>query len=701
MKQLIQHLRTGITELVELPVPVVERGHILVQCKCSVISTGTEKMIVEFGKAGWIAKARQQPERVKQVLDKMRNDGIVPTLEAVFRKLDAPLPLGYSNAGVVIGVGEDVHAFKVGDRVVTNGPHAEVVQVPALLAAHIPDTVEYEQAAFAVIASVGMQAIRLIDPRAGDCVLVMGLGLIGQLTCQLLRASGCRVIGCDIDPSRIALARSAGFIAFDSGDENLAAYLDKITAQRGVDAAIITASAKHDRLINQAASLARKKGTIVLTGVVEMQLDRNTFYAKELQFYVSSSYGPGRYDATYEEHGIDYPAAYVRYTAQRNFETVLFAMESGSLHIEPLIAEKIKFQDAPLAYENTGKNKGVATLIRFADEVELPQSIINNVIEPKGTIKAGIIGAGNFTSMTLLPALKKLPLRIQCIVSQNGLHASLLSKKYHIGKASADVSVLLDDPDISLVLITTRHDSHAKLAAQAIEAGKFVYLEKPLAINAKDLALLSAAANKGPGKLIMAGFNRRYAPLALKAASETAGISDLHMHMIVNAGKLPEGHWLNDPILGGGRIIGEACHFIDLMQFFAGCRIKSVFATDNSTGKYLEQTSIHLEFENGASGNILYVANGSQKFPKEEITLIGGGKVLRLHNFRKLEIFGKGLRRVYTSKQDKGHFSQLSRLIQIMHEGGTQDTPFSLMEHITQASFAVEQSIRQGEPVIL
>lgn len=701
MKQLIQHLRTGETQLLEVPVPALPAGHILVKNSCSVISTGTEKMLVEFSKGNLISKVRQQPERVAQVLEKMRAEGILPTLEAVFNKLDEPIPLGYSSAGVVVAVAPDVHTFRVGDRVITNGPHTEMHVSPVNLAARIPDTVDMESAAFTVIASVGMQAIRLAEPQIGDTTVVIGLGLIGLITCQLLRAQGSRVIAYDIDATKCVIAGTLGIQAINSASDDLLSTVQTVTHHLGADQVIICASAKQDNLIDLAARCVRKRGRVILTGVVNTTFDRSSFYEKEITLQVSGSYGPGRYDPQYEQQGIDYPAAYVRYTAKRNFESVLYALSTGSLQVQPLITERLLFQDTPSWYSHMGTTETIAAVIRYSEETDTAHTIqIHRHTPAKDMPTAAIIGAGNFTRMTLLPALADARLQIKYMVSHNGTDATLLAKKFRISIATTDITSVMNDPEVDMVMIATRHDSHAALAIEALQHGKHVYLEKPLAIQPDELEILERTYTQS-NRLFFTGYNRRFAPLSVQAKEHINDPSGLQMTFIVNAGQLTPGHWLSDPKIGGGRLIGEACHWFDLMQFFAESQIASVYATDNSHGPDNENAVIHLRFQNGAQGSLLYTADGAKSFPKEMLTLIQGGKVIRIDNFRKLEVFSKQGNTTRSSKMDKGHKAQFRLLADTLQQGGQAPIPFDDLINSSKATFAALESIRTGKPVHL
>ena len=562
MLQIIQNLQTGTTSLIEVPCPLPQKGQILIKSHFSLMSLGTERMLVEFGKASWIDKAKQQPDKVKQVLQKIKTDGLGPTIEVIKRKLDTPIPLGYSNVGEVIGVGEDVIEFKIGDRVVSNGPHAEFVCVPQNLVAKIPERVSYESASFTIIGAIGLQGIRLLNPTFGETIVVIGLGLIGMITCQLLKADGCKVIGFDLDPDKIKLAQSLGVSAFILEQSNdRISLIENLTLRLGADGVIITANSKSNDIIHEAAQMCRKRGRIILVGVVGLELRRSDFYEKEITFQVSCSYGPGRYDDTYEQKGIDYPIGYVRWTEKRNFEAVLNALEEGILKVDELISSIIPIESFRVVYDEISESKNIATLFKYAENKIPEKSTLvtnRNIILKAGKECIGIIGAGNYTSSVVLPILKKYNAQIKYLCSAKGLTASTLAKKYFIQNATSDYRILLEDSDVNTIIITTRHNTHAQLVISALEAGKNVFVEKPLALTLMELNQIEAAYKVSKGQLVV-GFNRRFAPLAIALRKLISGM-DIPISVIatMNAGPLPLDHWTTDQITGGGRIIGEA-----------------------------------------------------------------------------------------------------------------------------------------------
>lgn len=698
MLQIIQNLKTGATILEDVPAPLVQPGHVLIRTRASLISLGTEKMLVEFGKSSLIAKARQQPERVKQVLDKIKTEGLLPTLEAVFNKLDQPLPLGYCNSGQVIAVGEGVHNFKIGDRVVSNGSHAEFVCVPKNLVVKIPDEVSYEEASFAVIGSIGLQGIRLARPTFGETFVVVGLGLIGLLTAQLLIANGCNVIGFDFDSNKVDLANKMGAKAFLASSVDVVTIVESLTNGVGADAVIITASTKSNEVISQAAHMSRKRGRIILIGVIGLELNRADFYKKELTFQVSCSYGPGRYDDNYESAGNDYPIAFVRWTENRNFDAILQAIASKKLNVSDLITERVDLQNYMHIYGDMGKGS-IASILIYSD-VAAPTTTVtiskSSPLPSQGRI--GIIGAGNFTKMTLMPVLKKVGASVSFISSAGGLSAKTLANKYSVKYCTSDYREVLKNEEVDLVMITTRHDLHAKIVIEAIRSRKSVFVEKPLALNHAELTTVISEYNDYKGRYsIHVGFNRRFAPTSIKA-KELLGqsVSPINMIATMNAGYIPPEVWVHDLKIGGGRIIGEACHFIDLMIYLSGSLVSEVHMSALGID-YQENTDnaiITLKFQDGSQGVINYFSNGSKSYAKERVEIYQDNKTLVLDNFKSLTGYGyKGFSSLKTAL-DKGHATQFTRLVQITKSGSEQLIPINELENSSQASFAAIESLR-------
>lgn len=663
-------MANGTTSLVSAPAPKVSKNTLIINSRLSLISAGTERMLVEFGKASYFEKSRQQPDKVRMVLEKIATDGLMSTLDAVKSKLAQPLPLGYCNVGVVAEVGAGVKGFKVGDRVVSNGPHADVVKVPKNLCVRIPDTTDDESASFVVLASIGLQGIRLTEPTLGETFVVIGAGLIGLLTIQLLRANGCRVLAIDFDKSKLDLARKFGAQTCNLGigEEPVATGL-AFSRGVGVDGVIITASTKSNDPVTQAAKMCRKRGRIVLVGFSGLELNRNDFYQKELSIQVSCSYGPGRYDPLFEEKGQDYPLPFVRWTVQRNFEAVLDMLASGQLDVKPLISHRFAFEEAESAYRIlTEDNTGLGILLEYTSsdksrtvrKTKLNKSVTYNQVQPV----MGFIGAGNYASRMLIPAFKAAGAQFHTLVTTNGINSVIHGAKAGFAEASTDTTDLLANPEINTVAIVTRHDSHAQLVTEALEANKHVFVEKPLAIDLAGLDQVENAYKKAHdadiGPQLMVGFNRRFSPHVKKIKALLEPIREPKSFIItINAGALPVDHWTQDTDVGGGRIIGEACHFIDLMRHLADNEIVSVKAMRMGDYSGMEvsedKSSIILGFADGSFGTIIYLANGASSFPKERIEVFAAGGVLQLDNFRKLKAFGwKGFKKMNLWKQDKG-----------------------------------------------
>lgn len=701
MKQIIQSLKDGKTSLEEIPAPSPSAGQVLIKTSRSLVSLGTERMLVEFGKANFYQKARQQPDKVKQVLDKVKTDGLKPTLDAVFNKLGQPLPLGYCNVGKVVAVGRGVDEFKVGDRVASNGAHAEFVSVPQNLVARIPDSVTDEEAAFTVIGAIGLQGIRLAEPTLGETVVVVGLGLIGLMTAQLLKANGCRVVGFDYDGSKVELAKSLGIIAVNPSDgTDQVHFLESVTNGAGADAIIITASNKSNDIISQSAKMSRKRGRIVLVGVIGLDISRADFYEKELTFQVSCSYGPGRYDDNYEQKGQDYPLAFVRWTEKRNFEAVLQAIEQKNIDVEKLITERIPLLEYEKIYGDMGGSRSIASILIYDEKEGDPQRIIqlNNNTFSNGKGVLGIIGAGNFTSAMILPSLKKTPAHLKYIASSGGLTGTTLAKKYNITNSTTDYRVILQDKDVDLVLITTRHNSHASMTCEILNSGKHVFVEKPLALTKEELLSIIEIYNTRD-KTINVGFNRRFAPLA-RTMKKLLGNESTPINIVatMNAGAIPQNAWVHDMEVGGGRIIGEACHFIDLCTFLTGSRVVSVCmnAMGINPEENTDNASILLKYENGTNAIINYFANGSKAYSKERVEVFSEERTLIMDNWRRLKGYGfKGFSSE-SSSQDKGHAEQFNRLVKVVQNGGAAIIPFNEIVNTTLASFAAVESLKTG-----
>lgn len=667
LKQLLQSLKDGSTQLADVPIPRITHGQLLIRTHTSLVSAGTERMLVKFGKSGLVSKARQQPDKVKMVLNKAKTDGVAATFDAVTSKLDQPLALGYSNVGFIAELGHNVHGFKLGDRVVSNGKHAEYVAVPKNLCAKIPDNVSFKAASFTVQGAVALQGIRLANPTLGEFVVVIGLGLIGLMAVQMLKAQGCHVLGVDYDETRLALARRFGAKTANPNDENVISVAQTFSRGQGVDAVIITASTESSDPVHQAAEMCRKRGRIILVGVVGLNLSRADFYEKELIFQVSCSYGPGRYDPVYEEGGQDYPIGFVRWTEQRNFEAVLDLMSSGALDLEPLITHRFKISQADQAMDLLISNKNTLGLLLEYDapaDIEAVQRKhairLSPVTSKQGKGVLGFLGAGNYASRVLIPAFKNAGGNLHTLISNGGISAVHFGKKFGFVDAGTDPSDVLQNDSIDTVIIATQHNLHCQQVLAALKAGKHVFCEKPLCLTMTELIEIENEVSARPDQHLMVGFNRRFAPHIVKMKSLLDAVSEpKHCVMTVNAGAIPADHWIQDPSIGGGRIIGEACHFIDLLRHLIGHDVISMdtisLGSTNSISFMEDISSITLRFEDGSVGVIHYLANGHRVIPKERLEIFTAGRVLQLDNFRTLRGVGwPNFKKLSLWRQDKG-----------------------------------------------
>lgn len=705
MKQILQNLKTGITEVAEVPCPQSSGGQLLIRTTRSLISAGTERMLVDFGKANLIDKARQQPDKVKMVLEKVKTDGLLPTIEAVRSKLDQPLPLGYCNAGVILD--SDIDGFETGDRVVSNGNHAEVVRVPKNLCAKIPDEVDDESAAFTVLGAIGLQGIRLISPTLGETVVVSGLGLIGLMTVQMLRANGCRVLGIDFNSARCEMARQFGAETVDiSIGEDPIAVAQSFSRGRGVDAVIVAAATQSDEVMHQAAEMCRKRARIVLVGVVGLNLRRDDFFKKEITFQVSASYGPGRYDSLYEEKGQDYPVGFVRWTEQRNFEAVLDMMSSGALDVKPLISHRFSIEDAVEAYGLLDAPSVLGILLEYPEQQDaLLRRTDITLRESKhrsyssSTPVVGFIGAGNYASRTLIPAFKDAGAELDTLVTSGGISGVHHGNKAGFKTASTELNTLWNNDAINTVAIVTRHDAHASQVLSAVEAAKHVFVEKPLALKLDEIDAIDVAFQKiNEGRTdplrLMVGFNRRFAPHVVKMKSLLMSKREPKVIiMTINAGAIPKEHWTQDPDVGGGRIIGEGCHFIDLMRFLIGHVITDYQAImmGNVPGIEIrdDKVSINLSFADGSFGSIHYLANGGKAFPKERVEVFCGDAVLQMNNYRTLQGFGwPGFKKMKLYKQDKGQTACAKAFVDAIKQG--KPSPISYDEVMESSRVSIE-----------
>jgi predicted dehydrogenase len=706
VKQILQSIKTGVTQLADVPVPAFDDNSVLIQTRRTLISAGTERMLVEFGRAGLVEKARQQPDKVRMVLDKVKSDGLLPTIDAVTSKLDQPLALGYSNVGTVVEVGANIRDLSVGDRVVSNGAHAEFITAPRNLCARIPEEVSDDQAAFTVLASIGLQGIRLADIKIGESVVVIGLGLIGLLTVQLLRAHGCRVLGLDMNAERAKLARSFGADAVDlSAGKDPLAIAAEFSRGRGVDAVLITASTESNAPVEQAARMSRQRGRIVLVGVSGLELSRAHFYEKELSFQVSCSYGPGRYDPEYEEGGHDYPFGLVRWTEQRNFEAILDLMASEALDTDALVSHRFPVDDALKAYELLGSaQSSLGIILEFggADrQVAAAQAVVeldSGAERSTGGKGISVIGAGNYAGRVLIPALARTGAELCTLVSQGGVSSVHYGKKFGFADAATDAVAAIED-DASAIVIASRHDTHAEYVIKAVEAGKHVFVEKPLCLTRDELREIELTMARNPSRILMVGFNRRFSPLIAETVGLLAGVpGPKSFVMTVNAGSVPADHWTQDLAVGGGRVIGEGCHFIDLLRYLADSTIDSV---DVATLRHKEDAkrprdtvSIQLGFANGSLGIVHYFAEGHKSYPKERLECFASGRVLQLDNFRQLRTWGwpgSGRKRLW--RQNKGQEACISAFINAVRTGGASPIPLDQVIEVSRVSIDAQESI--------
>lgn len=717
MKQVIQSFKTGELAVTEVPSPSLRSRGILVRTAASLVSAGTERMVVDFAEKNLVDKARARPDLVRQVVDKAQREGIVSTIDSVRNRLDQPMALGYSSAGIVVEVGDGASAFQVGDRVACagggNASHAEQVYVPRNLAVKIPDNVSYEAASFATIGAIALQGVRQGDVQLGHNVAVIGLGLVGQLTVQLLKAAGCRVLGIDLNPQRVELATSLGA---DMGVTNDAARdaAETLTAGRGVDAVLITADTRSNDPVALAGDLARDKGIVVAVGAVGLEIPRKVYYEKELDLRLSRSYGPGRYDAEYEEKGQDYPYGYVRWTEQRNIEAFINLVADGRIDVDPLITHRFAIDDAAQAYDViTGKTKEpfLGVVLSYDLERELPEVVelrpreaAPSRLEARSGIGVGVLGAGNFVNATLLPAMKDIDgLEMVGIVSGSGMTARGSADKFGFGYAASDESRLLADPAIDWLVVATRHDLHATQAIAALEAGKNAFVEKPLALNVEQLADV-ARAQRQTGKHVMVGFNRRFAPMVQEMKRFLQGHRrPLIATYRINAGAIPRDHWTQDPETGGGRIIGEACHFIDLLMFLVGAPITRVHtnAIMTSNGPVDDEVLITLTFADGSVGSVIYAAGGDKSFSKERIEVIGDGRIAAMDDFRTLELVQNGKRQKQRERlsQKKGHRDEWLTLVEASKRGGDVPVSFEDIVRSHLATYAAVDSLREQRMV--
>lgn len=732
MKQVVQNLRDGETSVVEVPVPSPKPGMALVRTAASLVSAGTERMLVEFAEKSLFGKARSRPDLVRQVLDKARREGLLTTVEAAFNRLDQPMPLGYSSAGTIVAVGEGPgdHGFQVGQRVACAGGgyavHAEYVLVPHNLLIQLPENVDFESAAFTTLGAISMHGFRLAEAQVGETVAVIGLGLLGLLAAGIAQAAGCRVLGIDLDPRRVKLAENFGVQACSRAEAVEAAQ--SFTRGKGCDAVLICADTSSNDPVELAGEIARDRANIVAIGAVGLDIPRKIYFAKELSFINSRSYGPGRYDPSYEEGGVDYPIGYVRWTEGRNMQAVVDLLASDRLDVRPLITHRFSIEHAPQAYDlitGKGEEHFLGVLLNYplaeADAADRPAwkdalTFKSAGKPPQGAeqIKLGVLGAGNFATGVLLPALRRISgVELVAIASGSGLSASHAAERFGFRQASADEAQLLKDPAIDTVAVLTRHHQHAAQVLSALAEGKHVFCEKPLALNSADLEEIAVSLSRAPQRegspqhappMLMVGFNRRFAPFARKLRAFLSDRGEpLAAVYRVNAGYIPLSHWVHDPDQGGGRIIGEGCHFVDFLTFLVGSPPISVAANGlPDDGRYQEDNVVlTFTFPDGSVGTLIYLANGDKSFSKERVEVYCAGRIGVLDDFRSLEMIKDGRRQKYQARlrQDKGHRAELKAFVESILRGGSPPIPYDHLIGVTEATFAAVRALRTGENV--
>ena len=715
MKQVLQNLKTGQTEVADVPVPKIRKGCVLVKTAASLVSAGTERNLVAFAEKNLVGKAQSRPDLVKQVIDKARREGLLTTFESAMNRLDQPLVLGYSSAGTITEVADDIRDFKPGDRVACAGGghavHAEVVLVPVNLIAHLPESVDFESAAFATMGAIALNGIRLSQPQVGEKVAVIGLGLLGLITSQLVRAAGCEVYGMDISPARVKLARELGFTA-DSNESVARNYLP-FTRGKGFDIVLICADTPSSETVELAGSIARDRAHVVSLGVVGLEIPRKIYYEKELFFQVSRSSGPGRYDLSFEEEGHDYPIGYVRWTEGRNLQAFVDLLATGKISMQALVTHRFSIEDAPQAYELiTGKNSQpyLGILLTYPHRKGKPaQKIISaaaSMQAESGTeLSLGVLGAGNYANAVFLPSVKKTGgVRLAGVVTSGGLSAQHAAGKYGFSFASSSAKDILDAKDINLVAVLTRHQSHAGYTLESLKKGKNVYCEKPLGIKKAEIDQIAVLLKKKSHPYLTVGFNRRFAPMAVQLKKYFSGSSEpFYVHYRVNAGFIPASHWLHDPDQGGGRLIGEACHFIDFICFITEQIPESVKATSlPDQGKYSSDNFVlTITFKDGSVGTVAYMSNGNKRFAKEYIEVFNNGKIGILNDFRTLELVDENriIRDKSRFRQDKGHQTAWKSFIDTVKSGGKEPIPYSQLLYSSYTALAANQALLTAKEV--
>ena len=712
MKQVLQNRKTGSPFVAEVPVPALQNGRVLVRTVASLISAGTERAAVELVSKGLFQEARQRPDLVKQVVSKVKNEGLLNTLTAVRDKMASSQSLGYSAAGIVAEVAPDVSEFHVGDRVACAGvgfaSHAEVISVPKNLCVHLPEEVSFEAGAFGTLGAIALQGVRLAAPTLGESIVVIGLGLVGQLTVQLLKANGCRVFGLDLDPGRVSLALEVGADAANISDETAAKMIETWTRGNGADAVLITAATDSNQPVELAAKISRLKGRVVVVGMTGLDIPRQPFFMRELSLTISMSYGPGRYDPNYEEHGNDYPLPYVRWTEKRNIESFLDLVAQQRVNVDKLISHRFAIEEAEQAYRlisGAVAEPYLGVVLNYDPDAEVLRRVklkdSPNERKSDSELTLGVIGAGAYVSTMLLPHFKTAGVNFRSIATASGVSAHDVGKRFGFAYAVSSAEEVLDDSEVNLILVGTRHDLHAELAVQTLKRNKSVFVEKPLALNDEQLDELLEAAQNSSGRLIV-GFNRRFSPLA-RRASDFFSERDYPLSMLyrVNAGRIPKEHWIQDSTQGGGRIIGEVCHFVDLMVFLTDSLPVSVFA-ESVTGnneKTIDADSvlITLRFADGSNGTIAYLSEGDRALPKERIEVYGGGRTFVVDDFRRATSYRDGREEeINLRAQDKGQLDQVRAVCAAVMKGGPAPIALDQLAATSRTTFRVLESLRTG-----
>jgi len=721
MKQIKQSYKKGDLSIVEVPLHNLKAGHLLVKTMASMVSVGTEKYMLEMGRKSLVGKAMARPDLVRQVIAKAQAEGIMEAWRQAMGRLDTPVPLGYSSSGVVIGVGEGVQGFSLGDRVACTGAgfagHTEVASAPANLCVPIPDELDFDVAAFVALGGIALQAVRMAQVAFGETVVVIGLGLLGQVAVQLLAAAGCHVVGMDLDADKAALAGDLGAEAVAIDYPTLASSVHQMTAGQGADAVIILAATTSNQPLEQAALNCRERGRVVAAGLVGLEIPRTPFYDKELDFVVSRGWGPGLYDPDFTDRGAKYPLAYARWTAQGNMAEFLAQAAKGAIKIDPLISHRFPFEQALEAYQliAEGVEPYLGVLLTYSGDPDLSTKVKVNVTTAQTKLRSGggrsdsvgigLIGAGLFTQGTLLPAMKGISgIEYRGVSTSSGLSGQHTARKFGFDYCATDYTEILNDPQVDLVFVLTQHGSHSDFAGKALEAGKHVFVEKPLALTPEQLKSVTVHYQKAEDALLMVGFNRRFSPFAVWQKRHFANLAEpLSVVCTVNAGIVPADHWVHDSAAGGGRIIGEVCHFVDLLQFFTSSVPVRVFAESFGEGAYKpsDNVTITLKMAGGSLGSINYVSGGDKRHPRERVEITGGGAVGVIENFQAARFTRGG--RVRKKRNwlsvDRGHVGEIQALVGCIRKSNPAPVDFEEYLYTTLATFAIEESLKTGQAV--